>query len=295
MDFFIPENLRDQYQPFELGRWSGWVDKTFYNTIYRTLDNDPIDLFEMPGARLIKDSRNRLAQLQLSVDGEAQTVWLKFFLSRGLFNRIQHFIRPGKTRRGWTNAFRLLERGIATPRPLLGIERRSLLFRRSEGLLVVEGIDDAVQFRQEFRSLGKQAELTGNQAEKRAFLTDFARYVRRLHEAGISHRDLSGGNVLIREAPDGKRSFFLIDVNRARIRNRLTRADRIYDLERINIEPDEESLFFKDYATDDMSLSDAFAPYRKCRSRYRLMQSTPSRFKHMLFKLWYYRRVLWPF
>lgn len=59
----------------------------------------------------------------------------------------------------------------------------------------------------------------------RPLLRDFARLVRRVHEAGLRHDDLHVGNVLL---SDGK--LWLIDVHRAALFRSLTPAERVQSL-----------------------------------------------------------------
>lgn len=66
-------------------------------------------------------------------------------------------------------------------------------------------------------------------SSKLALIEAFARFVRRLHDRGIRHNDLHVGNILVRE--NGKRLFFLLDVDRTVVHERpLNKAETIHNL-----------------------------------------------------------------
>jgi tRNA A-37 threonylcarbamoyl transferase component Bud32 len=72
-----------------------------------------------------------------------------------------------------------------------------------------------------------QAEVLGDRlaADHSGLMVKLGRFVRAVHDAGVRHDDLHLGNVLV-SGP----GLFLVDVHRAAIRPRLTRADRIQGL-----------------------------------------------------------------
>jgi hypothetical protein len=79
-------------------------------------------------------------------------------------------------------------------------------------------------------------------------LTGLGRAIRRLHDAGFWHRDLSIGNVLIERAEGGELTFSLVDLNRARIKGRLSTWQRTRDLARLTIfRPEQQQLLLEAY------------------------------------------------
>lgn len=75
-------------------------------------------------------------------------------------------------------------------------------------------------------------------AHRKQILEAIGRFTAELHKRGILHRDYSGGNILFND--DGSR-VEVIDLNRIRFCNRLTREQRLQNFERLNI--DREALW----------------------------------------------------
>ena len=64
---------------------------------------------------------------------------------------------------------------------------------------------------------------------RKAFMVFLGRFVRKVHDAGVRHDDLHVGNILA-TGPGETTRFYLVDVQRAAIRPRLTQAERLRDL-----------------------------------------------------------------
>jgi serine/threonine protein kinase len=115
----------------------------------------------------------------------------------------------------------MIDRGLPTPRPWLVLHRRRWGFA-GVGYLLCDLVADA-------RNLHDAARKTG--PVEREQLTDtLARWVRLMHDRGISHRDLKAPNILVRA--DGACEF--IDLVGVRTRRRVPRVIRIRDLARLN-------------------------------------------------------------
>lgn len=79
--------------------------------------------------------------------------------------------------------------------------------------------------------------------ERRKILEALAAYVRRMHDTGMVHNDLTLANFLVREG-----RLYLIDLNRARVRRHaLGLWERVRDLARMDLTPEEMGLFLKLY------------------------------------------------
>ncbi len=101
-------------------------------------------------------------------------------------------------------------RGIATAAPLalLLIEGPIRLWR---GWLAVEEIPDAEDL---------ETRLASGRPPERGELAAAVALVRRAHDAGIEHRDLNLGNVLVRRGRPAGPEAFLVDLDRARLHAR---------------------------------------------------------------------------
>lgn len=159
---------------------------------------------------VIKDNNVRTAALCRSADVRLGTVFVKRYKSRSPGDVCKHLVVPSKARSEW-NALQLFERvGLPCPRPLAFFEQRSL-GRLRDSALVVEALDGAVPLLEYVDAPARDLPVAGAVALAR----DLARYVRRMHDAGIMHRDLHGGNILVQAAAEGVPRLFFIDLHRA--------------------------------------------------------------------------------
>lgn len=129
---------------------------------------------------------------------------IKDFHTPSIINALVYtHLRPGKARRSYENARRLISMGFDTPEPVAYIEiHRGALLTHS--YYICRQIDGAEDMR------------LWHLRDARAMspvLDDLAQYMVRLHRAGVYHKDFSPGNILYR-TEDGVRLFYLIDINR---------------------------------------------------------------------------------
>ena len=137
-----------------------------------------------------------------------------------------HWVRLKQLRRGglagplWRDRFagagRVLEnltlplevgrRGIATPAPqaLLVAAGPAGMF---QGWLALDEISGGADLRSRFVS---------GPAPSREELAACLALVRRMHDAGVEHRDLNLGNLLLRSGPGGEPQPFVLDLDKAR-------------------------------------------------------------------------------
>jgi serine/threonine protein kinase len=122
----------------------------------------------------------------------------------------------------------LREAGVATPRPLIAWDRKGggTAF---ESYYLTEEIPDAVTLREVLKSPGLFE--TG----RPTLLTELARLVRGMHDAGILHRDLTIGNFLVAPKPVEGSRIFLIDLSRAVHLGRVPLPLRFMDLARMKL------------------------------------------------------------
>jgi len=178
--------------------------------------------------------RNYLYGSQVATaKGEVEVV-VKQFRNQGRKRRVERRWKGSKAWRSWRVSLALQEADIATPEPLMWIESR-----HAEGpsFFVSRRLHDVLEARFYFRALeaGREEE-EYPQMEAGTVVEQIGRSIRRLHDAGIWHRDLSIGNVLFVAAEEGgPLEVYFIDLNRARIKRRLTTSQRTRDLSRLRI------------------------------------------------------------
>ncbi|MCP4200440.1 MAG: hypothetical protein GY769_00725 [bacterium] len=198
--------------------------------------------------------RNYLYTIDLSdlAEGRADEVVVKQFSNRSRRARWKRRWRGSKAEKSWKAARVLLEAGIRTPDPLFLIEAESA---DGPSLYVTGRLEDFVESRYYFRAIARgteRADFPGiDRAELMAAIGDT---FRRVHAAGVWHRDLSIGNLLVRT---GKvLEIFLIDLDRSRLRSDLGAIRRLRDISRLPIlDRADRRSFWRAYWGRDLSLS----------------------------------------
>jgi hypothetical protein len=146
--------------------------------------------------------------------------------------RILDRFKPSKALRSWNGASELLRRGIDTARPVAYFELSgdSTL---TQNYYICEYVPADFSVRDIFSAFADGAtEYCGITQE--VIYRQLADYLLLMHGRGTFFRDLSGGNILVRNLDDGKLAFSLIDTGRARFYLRSTKLNqRISDLSRI--------------------------------------------------------------
>ena len=144
--------------------------------------------------------RNLLYRGQLA----GHEVVIKRFRCRGLYQGLLYRWRSSKAQRSFAHAQALLTAGFSTPLPWLFAERR-----RGRKLVDSVYISSWQGGCHEIRALIGDI----HHPERNGHLYRIGDMIGRLHEAGILHRDLTPGNVLISGA-DQRWCYDLVDLNR---------------------------------------------------------------------------------
>jgi len=179
--------------------------------------------------------RNYLYSAQIETAAGAVEVVVKQFRNQGFRRRLERRLRGSKAWRSWRASLALQQAAVATPEPLMWIEARAA---EGPSFFVCRRLNDILEARYYFRALeaGRERE-DFPQLDAVTVIEEIGGSIRRLHDAGIWHRDLSIGNVLLVEAKeeDEQTEIHFIDLNRARIERRLTTLQRTRDLSRLRI------------------------------------------------------------
>ncbi len=197
--------------------------------------------------RTLHWGRNYLYTARLETDEGPVEVMVKQFRNRGTRDRLKRRFQGSKAGKSWRVARALLAAGLATPEPVMRIESAS---ETGPSLYVCRYLADVVEARYLFRAAN-----TGEETAKfpevnfRAFLEELGRTIRRLHDAGFWHRDLSGGNVLLRFGAEGRpTALYLVDLNRTRFGRPPSTSERLRDLSRLALfRPEHQDLLLASY------------------------------------------------
>ena len=184
--------------------------------------------------------RNYLYRTRIEGASGPLELVVKQFRNDGARRRLEKKLRGSKAERSWKMACAFAAAGLPTAAPFCFVESA-----REDGpsFFVTHYLEDRIEARYLFRarSEGRLAE-TFPGLDWQLFLELLGRAIRRMHDAGFFHRDLSIGNVLLPKslALASIDDFTLIDLNRGRILKRLDTLTRSRDLCRLAIAPGED-------------------------------------------------------
>ncbi len=222
----------------DLGAYRGEVGAGFDDPHFIDVIARPENIWDIPEAELLFDGRNRVGTVRiLLASGLNLDLVVKEFSSRGLI-RLKSLVQPSKAARAWRGALALEERGLGTASPAGYLEKRKRGLVEHSYFFAAR-VDGAEEIRGLFRSL--QA------SELEPLLSALAGFLRRCHDRGILHRDLSDGNILVRKGEPGQDSFCLLDTNRIRICRRLGWFRRSKNLIRLGIPSAFQGYFLSRY------------------------------------------------
>ncbi|HEY3569848.1 MAG TPA: lipopolysaccharide kinase InaA family protein, partial [Thermoanaerobaculia bacterium] len=148
--------------------------------------------------------RNYLYLARLETAAEPVEVVVKQLRHRTFRSRMKRRFQGSKAAKSWHVAQALLAAGLQTPEPVMLIESAD---EEGPAFYVCRYLPETVEARYLFRA-ANAGENAGEEAVRfpqvdfPAFVEALGRTARRLHDAGFWHRDLSGGNLLLRFGPD---------------------------------------------------------------------------------------------
>ena len=240
------------FEPFDLPSWHGEKasDLTFQDGWSEPLLERLVD--PASATETIHWGRNYLFRTRLvTTDGELDVV-VKQFRNVGPRKKLDRKLRGSKAERSWKMARAFVDADIPTARPLIWIESK-----KADGpsYFITEFLGDMVEARYVLRAVHEEAlDERFPDFELETFLRSLGTALRKMHEAGLFHRDLSIGNVLFAAgatAP-GPDDLWIIDLNRGRKKTRLGLLTRTRDLCRLTIyRPEHQRLFLDAYWSKD--------------------------------------------
>lgn len=235
-----------EFEPFAFEDWygevaAGYLDPDLEATVRRL--TDPANATET-----VHWGRNYLYRTLLQHRPGESGVTVKQFRNQGLKKRTERRLRGSKAARSWRMARAFVEAGLPTARPVAWIESTD---PEGSSFFVTEHIDGVVEARFVFRAAGGDT-LADDfpELDYPSFLEALGQLLRRMHDAGLFHRDLSIGNVLVPAAATspGPEDLYLIDLNRARRRSPVGLLERQRDLCRLTLfRTGDQSRFLRAY------------------------------------------------
>jgi len=172
------------------------------------------DLDALPAAQQFKRTVRRTLYRVALTDG--RTVIVKVFRLISWRDRLKHRLLGGKAEAEWLASRRLLEMGVPASHAL-AVGRPVEAHGNVGGYLVVDVEPGVHDVNSHLRALA-DAPGSAVAAAQLQFLRDLACFIRGLHDKGLAHHDLHGGNILVRAgAPTPEQRFLAIDLHRIRI------------------------------------------------------------------------------
>lgn len=139
--------------------------------------------------------------------------YLKHYRLGNVRARLRALLRPAKARLEYRRALAVAARGVPAVRPI-GLGERAA--GPGESFLATRSLAGV-------QPLGELLEAVAHgpdpaTARKRQRLArDLGTFLARLHAAGVAHRDLHVGNILVRAEPSGRPRFYLVDLYDVRV------------------------------------------------------------------------------
>lgn len=194
------------YKKVSVGKTRGWVREDLVHLLPPTFFEDPFSSIGKMGGKIIKESRIRWAAI-ITLSNQ-QRVFLKGDLTKDWIESIKYLLLPSKGRKEWFIAYQMHKRNVAIPKPLGWLERVHRGF-----------VKESYYFSEAIGSGNSLIEGPG------PFFPELAKTVKKVHLAGLFHRDLHAGNFLW----DGQ-TLFLIDLHSAKIVGTLSLNQRLWNL-----------------------------------------------------------------
>ncbi|MFP4056896.1 MAG: lipopolysaccharide kinase InaA family protein [Candidatus Brocadiia bacterium] len=172
------------------------------------------DLDRLPRAQRIKRTMVRSVYRVPLQPGRSLIV--KVFRARSPWERFKERFLRSQAGAEWAASLRLRRMGLPASRAI-ALGRPAARRSDVQAYLIVDAAPNAVGANAYFRAL-EQRDPPRAVERQAAFLGELARFVRRLHDRGVRHRDLHAGNILVRgDAGPGEERFLLIDLQRLRV------------------------------------------------------------------------------
>ncbi|MFB3884573.1 MAG: lipopolysaccharide kinase InaA family protein [Thermodesulfobacteriota bacterium] len=202
------------YQKISRGAMRGWIEGEIYNHLPATFFEDPISSVREMKAEVIKDSRWRWACLFYLPNGKR--IFLKRDRTKDWIESLKYLLLPSRGQKEWFISYRLRRQHLNIPKALGWLERVKGGFLR-ESYFLSEAIGKGVPL------IGE-----GGKPSPHPSILELAKILRKIHDSGLFHRDLHGGNFLW----DGD-SLFLTDLHRAKILKTLSLDQRLWNLSQL--------------------------------------------------------------
>jgi len=189
-----------------------------------------------------RNKRNQLFLINANENlGIPKDIIIKKFKLLRFYDRFRLRFQKSKAVRSLEIGIALFELGIKTPKPIALVEMRNSLHKILSSFYITE-------FEKYDYTLKKIIKDKNHPFHKKihTFLPRIAQDIKKMHDTGIIHNDLHVGNILIKNLSSNP-GFYYIDLNRGRIKKKLSINKRLKDIARLRLNKDEQEVFLKNY------------------------------------------------
>jgi len=217
--------------------WEGYYEKSYPELVDAIKNID--ELVRENKVKIFNAHPNLVAEVEMDLGEEKRRVVVKIFGWRNVLHFIISPFMKSKAQLSLENSLHLLSRGLLTPKPLAAFwERKNGFVKRN--FFITESLEECESLRE---ILKKKRENKQNEAP---YIKKLAEYVKKMHDSGFFHKDLTLANFLIKS---GENSYYLVDLNRARRKKSLFFLERIEDIVRMDLTDEERSIFLEYYTS----------------------------------------------
>lgn len=232
-----------------------------------------LDVWELAGAssaKLVKKGPHRTVfRVSLPRGGDdTLDLYVKSFRLPRLRDLVRYMLRPSRGKREWRVARFLEDAGIPTV-PCVAVGERRVARVLREDCFMTEAVPDVVPLdRFLLEDLARMDGVERGRLIRRAAPV-LARFVRRLHDAGVFHRDFHAGNLLLRRGNGGTRELMLVDLHNVRCGGPLSLGARLHNLTQLNrffsmrVPRTVRLRFWREYVRDIGLLEDNWRTYAR--------------------------------
>ncbi len=218
------------------GELASGVDRKVFSALDLSAILDPDQAKEM----LYWGSRNLLYRVGLQSFSDVD-VAVKLTRNQGWWRKSQRRLGRSKAERSWRMALAFTASGVPTPKPVAWVEST-----RDDGpsLFVTQFEPGLLEARYFFRALENSTEKEEFPwLDRHELLRACGQALAQMHRQGFWHRDVSIGNLVVREHSDPL-ELLIVDLNRARSVGRLSWSQRVRDLCRLPLDQQSDQQVF---------------------------------------------------
>lgn len=244
-----------------------WCDKSCDNEVLSKLINI-MNQNKLTDEVILTNKRN-LAFIVTSgsMENLKEDIVIKKFSTNRLYDRLRFLFLWSKAFRSLKTALALQKAGLNTPAPVASIEERGKLNNLISSIYVTGYISDTYSLKDVVS--GKLSSSSQRYTER--YLPKLAKDIRLMHDCGIIHNDLHNDNILIRDTGEDF-DLFYIDLNRARIKKRVTGKQRLKDLAGLGLSREQQEILVEHYTMEKREdlLEKVIKAREKKKNRWRL-------------------------